>query len=206
MAFALAACALVTLTQARTAVAQESLAIRGYFIAGSTWFAAADSFDAVAGKSRTSNIGGGVAVTFWRRAFVDVALSRVALDGQRVFVDQGTIYELNIPLQVTMIPFDVTAGWRASGRISPYGAVGLSQIAYHERSDFAGAGEDVDSSGTGWVAMAGADVALSRLLHAGGEFRYRGVDGALGETGVSEVSNERSIGGFSASIRISIGR
>jgi opacity protein-like surface antigen len=202
----LVACVLIAIAQPERAFAQTGMTIRGYIAAGSTWLTAADSFDAVAGTNRTSSIGGGGAVTLWKSAFVDVAVLRMKVEGERVFVDQGTVYDLGIPLTVTMIPLDVAAGWRQRGRISPYGAIGLSRISYSERSDFAGDGEDFDESGTGLLLLGGADVTISKLLHVGAEARYRGVDGALGDTGVSGVFDERSIGGFAVSVRISVGR
>jgi hypothetical protein len=204
--FVIAACAIAVLTLPKTALAQNSTIARGYFVAGSTWLNAADSFEAVADTNRTLNIGGGGAVTIWKHAFVDVAVQHMKVDGQRVFVDQGTVYDLNIPLQVTMVPFDVAAGWRVPGRVSAYGAVGVSRISYSERSDFAADGEDVDDSGTGLLLLAGADMTLWKLIHAGGEVRYRNADGPLGQTGVSQIFGERSIGGFAASVRISVGR
>ena len=204
-AVACVACALIALALPATAAAQDTVSLSGYFVAGSTWLAAADSFDAVAGTRRTSNFGGGAAVTFWKSAFVDVAVSRQKMDGQRVFVDQGTVYGLNIPLRVTMIPFDLAAGWRIAGRVSPFGAVGVTHISYRERSDFAGTGEDVDGSGTGLVVLGGADVMILRRVRVGAELRYRAADGPLGETGVSAVFGERSIGGFAAAVRISVG-
>jgi opacity protein-like surface antigen len=137
--------------------------------------------------------------------FVDVAVQRMTIDGQRVFVDQGTVYDLNIPLQVTMIPFDVAAGWRMPGRVSAYGAAGVSRISYGERSDFAVTGDDVDESGTGLLLLGGVDVAVWRFVSIGGEVRYRHVEGPLGETGVSAVFDENSIGGVAASLRVSVG-
>jgi|RhiMethySRZTD1v2_1073278.scaffolds.fasta_scaffold00987_15 outer membrane protein with beta-barrel domain len=204
-ALAIAICTLVALVLPQPADAQGTLRLRGYFVGGSTWLTATDSFDAVAGSHRASSIGGGAALTIWKDAFVDVAVLRMKVDGQRVFVDQGTVFDLNIPLHVTMIPFDVAGGWRMAGRVSPYGAVGVSRISYSERSDFAAPGEDVNSSGTGLLVLVGADVTFSRLWHVGADLRYRSVEGPLGQTGVSAFFDERSIGGFAASVRVSVG-
>ena len=199
------ACALLVLLSSNTAHAQLHMTPRGYLVAGSTWLTAADSFNAVAGTTRTSNIGGGAAVTVWKDAFVDVALQRMSLDGERVFVDQGTVYHLNIPLQVTMIPFDLAAGWRWPGRISPYGGVGLSRISYTERANFAQDGDDVERSGVGSLVLIGVDLRVTRLLRVGVEVRYRHVNGPIGDAGVSALFDERSIGGVAASFRLSIG-
>ena len=196
----------IVLTLPGPALAQEGVGIRGYGSLGVTFLAAADSFDAVAGTSRALNIGGGVAATLWKGLFVDVSASRITIDGERVFVDQGTVFPLNIPLEVTMTPFDIAAGWRGTGRISPYGGAGLTRISYKETSDFAADGEDVDGSGTGLLVLGGVDVAVSTWVHVGGEVRYRSVDGPLGESGVSAVFGEQSIGGFSTSVRVSFGR
>ena len=204
-AFLIVACTAVALAMPESAAAQDNVSARGYFIAGSTWLTAADSFNAVADSNRTLNLGGGGAATLWKNVFVDVSVQRMKIDGQRVFVDQGTVYHLNIPLQVTMIPFDVAAGWRMPGRVSAYGAVGVSRISYNERSDFADAGDDVDESRTGLLLLGGADVTVWRFVSLGGEIRSRHVEGPLGETGVSAIFGERSIGGVAVSIRVSAG-
>ena len=203
--FLIVACTALTVAMPASAAAQSTINARGYFIAGSTRLTAADSFDAVADSHRMLNIGGGGAVTLWKSVFVDVAVQRMTIDGQRVFVDQGTVYDLNIPLQVTMIPFDVAAGWRMPGRVSAYGAAGVSRISYRERSDFAADDEDVDDSGTGLLLLGGADVTIWKFVSIGGEVRYRDVEGPLGQSGVSAVFGDRSIGGVAVSLRVSAG-
>ena len=202
----IAVSAIAVLALPERAFAQRDLSLRGYAVVGSTWLTARDSFDAVAGSHQTLNIGGGATVTIWKGAFVDLGIYRVKVEGERVFVDQGTVYRLDIPLQITLIPFDLAAGWRRAGRVSAYAAAGVSRISYSERADFAAAGEDIDASGTGPLVFAGADVSLTRLVHVGGEIRYRSVDGPLGQTGVSEIFDEQSIGGFAVSLRVSFGR
>src|SRR5262249_41960378 len=152
----IAACTLMSLTVPAPAVAQVGTNIRVYAAAGSTWLAAADSFNAVAGTNRTLNVGGGAAVTLWKGVFADVAVMRMKVDGQRVFADRGIVYPLNIRLAITMIPLDVAGGWRLNRRISPYAAVGISHLFYSETSDFAANGENVDTGGTGPVVFAGA--------------------------------------------------
>ena len=105
-----------------------------------------------------------------------------------------------------MRPLDIAAGWRLDGRISPYVGAGLSRISYEETSQFATADENVDESGTGLLVQGGVDVSVTRWLHLGGEARYRNVKAALGAAGVSAIFGEDSIGGFSASFRLSLGR
>ncbi len=189
--------------------AQTGVGVRGYGSFGSTTLAATDTFDAVADTTSASVFGGGAQVTnIWRSVFADVAVSRLTLDGERVFIgDDGTVFELGIPLEVTMRPIDIAAGWRFGfGRVAPYVGAGVTFLSYEETSDFSEAGEDVDESGTGALVLGGVDVLVWRWIHAGGEVRYRRVNGILGEGGVSSQFGEDDAGGISAAVRISIGR
>jgi hypothetical protein len=192
----------------RTSAAQSSVGVRGYSTFGSTSLSAADSFEAVAGTSSTTGIGGGVTVTnIWKGLFVDVGLSQLALDGERVFIHGGTIYRLGIPVDITIRPLDAAAGWRRTrGRLSPYVGVGMSTISYKETSAFAASGDDVSERTSGPLFLAGADVGVLRWLHVGGEVRYRSVTGVLGKGGVSEVYGENQLGGVAAGLRLSVGR
>jgi opacity protein-like surface antigen len=192
-----------------SASAQQSIGIRGYVMFGIAQFAATDTFEAVADLSQQPIFGGGVQVTnIWRGIFADLAVSQIqTIDGERVFVNGGEVFELNIPLDVKMRPVDVAAGWRLThGRFSPYVGAGVTYLTYEERSDFAESGDNVNESRSGPLVLGGVDVVLWNWLHAGGEFRYRQVKGILGEGGVSEEFGEDNAGGFTAAVRISIGR
>jgi opacity protein-like surface antigen len=180
---------------------------RVYAVFGTTLLSAADSFDAVAGSNRALTIGAGGTVTVWKGLFVDGAFSQIAVDGERVFVNEGTVFPLGIPLEIRMRPLDVGAGWRwTAGRLSPYAGGGFTWMSYTETSDFADTGEDLDESQTGWLLLGGVDVQLSRWVHIGGDVRYRSVNGVLGAGGVSEIYGEGNLGGFGALARVSIGR
>ena len=181
--------------------------VRGYAALGTTAFTAADTFEAVAGTTRRMNVGGGVSATLWKGLFADMSLSQVQLDGERIFIDEASVYPLGIPLQVTMRPFDVAGGWRMrGGRLSPYVGAGISRVSYKETSSFAGQGDDVSGSGVGALVLAGADVALTRWLHLGAEVRYRNVENVLGTAGASAAFGDRSLGGLATSFRASVGR
>jgi hypothetical protein len=180
-----------------------------YATYGTTSLTASNTFEAAAGTSRKSAPGiGGTVTGLWRGLFVDVAFTQYTLDAQRVFIDQGTVFPLGIPVRITMRPFDLVGGWRHKGRsrFSPYGGAGVVFFQYREDSDFATAGDDVDERKTGLVVLAGADVRLMRLFKAGGEFRYRAVDGILGLGGVSQVFGDDQLGGLSFAARFSVGR
>jgi opacity protein-like surface antigen len=187
----------------------QSIGLRGYATFGVAQLAAKDTFEAVADTSQQPVYGGGVQVTnIWRGVFADVGVSQIeAIDGQRVFVDDGEVFELGIPLEVKMRPVDVAGGWRfAAGRISPYVGVGVTFFTYEETSEGADADENVEESRTGPLFLGGVDVEILSWLHAGGEIRYRQVKGILGEGGVSAEFGEDNAGGLAAAVRISIGR
>jgi hypothetical protein len=193
---------------AASASAQSPVGVRGYFTYGAVIFSATETFDAVAGKHGAPSLGGGASVTgLWRGFFVDVALSQQSIEGERVFVDDGEVFPLGIPLKVRFRPLDVAVGWRTTmRRYSPYAGVGLSRVSYQETSDFSLADDKVSAARNGAVAMGGVDVPLWRWLHVGGELRYRWVKGILGEGGVSDEFDEDRLGGISAAVRISVVR
>jgi opacity protein-like surface antigen len=190
-------------------VSAQSLGFRGYATFGSAQLAATDTFEAVADTSQQPVFGGGVQVTnIWRGVFADFAVAQIqTIDGQRVFVDDGDVFDLNIPLEVTMRPVDLAGGWRlVFGRLSPYVGVGVTFFRYEETSEGADADENVDESKTGPLFLGGVDFAIVSWLHAGGEIRYRQVTGILGERGASAEFGEDNAGGLTAALRISIGR
>jgi hypothetical protein len=190
-----------------TASAQSAVGGRAYVTFGSVWQSASATFDAVAGTSRISSVGGGGTVTgIWKGLFVDVGVSRQKISGERVFVLDGTAFPLGIPLEITLRPVDIAAGWRwSSGRVSPYVGGGATFLSYTETADFAQPGEDVSEQTSGLVILGGFDVAIARWLHAGAEVRYRSITGVLGSGGVSEAFGEDNLGGAAAAVRVSVG-
>lgn len=199
----------LTLLLARPAAAQEPLSVRGFGTVATESQAASDTFDAVFETTRTTSFGGGLQVTnVWRGLFLEVGAERASLDGERVFVDGSTVERLGIPVEVTVAPLDVVAGWRFNrgGRVIPYVAAGLTSIGYSESSDFAVDDENLDERATGFVALAGVETRLLRLLHLRGEVRFRQAGGVLGEGGVSQVFDESDLGGIGAALKLVIGR
>jgi opacity protein-like surface antigen len=199
---------LVVLGCAVPAVAQTGPSPRGYLTFGSTTLGASHTFEAVAGTDHDIGVSiGGSVVRLWRGVFAEVAWSQQKITGQRVFVNQGTVYGLGVPLTITMRPVDVAAGWRVqAGRMSPYGGAGVSFLSYKETDPFAAAGETVETSHVGPVVMGGVDFAVWRWILVGGEVRYRRVSGILGGGGVSQSFGEDTLGGVSAAVRLSVGR
>lgn len=200
-----AGCLMVT---AASASAQSAIGGRAYFNYGTVIFSASDTLDAVAGSHQAPSIGGGGSVTgLWRGLFVDVALSQQTVDGERVFVADGEVFPLGIPLRARFRPLDVAVGWRVTARrYSPYAGIGLSRVSYRETSAFATADQDVSAARTGAVVIGGVDLPVWRWLHVGGDVRYRWVRGILGEGGVSDEFDEDQQGGIAAAVRISVVR
>lgn len=198
--------ALVLVLLLPVAAAAQAPTLRGYVTFGTTSLAASETFEAVADSSRALTFGGGVTATVWNGVFVDVAASRMKLDAERVFVNEGTVFPLGIPMEISIVPLDIAAGWRTGARAQTYVGAGLTRITYKETSDFSTEDEDVKESASGLLVLGGVDVALSNWLHAGGELRYRHVEGILGDGGVSQTFDEHEIGGLTFAVRISVGR
>lgn len=183
----------------------QSASGRAYVTFGTVFMSASETFDAVADTSRVNVVGVGGAVS-WRGIFADVSISKGRLDGQRVFVLDGEVFDLGIPLEISVRPVDIAGGWRgATGRVSPYAGAGVTFLSYEETADFADPGDDVSERVDGWLLLGGLDVAILPWLHAGGEVRHRVVTGVLGEGGVSEAFGEDSLGGTSVAVRVSVG-
>ena len=207
MRSALALAALQMIVLASPVSAQTSIGVRGYFMYGGVSFSASDSIEAVTGETRASFVGGGGQVTVWKGVFADVGVSSQSMDGQRVFVDGGTVYPLNIPVTLRFLPIDLAVGWRMHGRLQPYGGVGMTSLGYKETGEYAQSGEDVDVRRAGLLVLAGADFTVWRTwLHAGGEIRYRSVKGILGDSGASAAFGEDDAGGVAYALRISVGK
>jgi Outer membrane protein beta-barrel domain len=186
----------------------QSRSVRGYVTYGGVSLASSATFEAVAGTSHVASVGGGIQVAgVWRSLFIDVGVSRQSIDGSRVFVSDGAVFRLDIPVDISLAPVDLVVGWRsARQRFSPYVGGGASLVSYRETSPFSQSGDDVKERARGAVLLAGADLHMRKFVWVGGELRYRAVAGVLGEGGASEAFGEDQLGGLQYSIRVSIGR
>ena len=207
MRAALAVAGLLMFAPASPVSGQTSFGVRGYFVYGGVSFSAADSIEAVTGATRAPFVGGGGQVTVWKGVFADIGVAPHSLDGQRVFVNNGTVYPLDIPVTLKFLPVDLAIGWRMPGRVQPYGGVGMTSLGYKETGEYAQSGEDVDIRRAGLLVLAGADLTVWRTwLHAGGEIRYRSVTGIFGDAGVTAAFGEDNAGGVAYALRVSVGR
>ena len=196
-------------TAARPARPAAAIGVRAFGGGSVTRMSASDSFEAVTGSDVVWSYGGGVQVTnLWRGLFVEAAIERSTVDGERVFAFADEVFPLGIPVKVTLMPIDAVLGWRAAGgnRVTSYVGGGLTIFGYEETSDFADAGENVDKQYLGFVVMGGVEVSVSRWLHVRGDLRYRQANDALGIGGVSEHFDEDRLGGFGVGLHLVIGR
>jgi hypothetical protein len=201
-----------------------AVALRPYFEFSRQSFAADDTFDNVFGEKSAPFWGAGAQVAFWKaRLYAEAGLSRIAradsqLEGERVFVSNGTIYKLGIPLRSTIKPWRVAGGYRfhLSPRIIPYAGAGYTAYHYSEESDFAAPEEKLDIDGSGVLYQFGVEVRAFRWvgLVVGAE-RAR-VTGILGNGGLSQLytsgellegrDGEDDLGGWAFQFRVVVGR
>jgi hypothetical protein len=202
----------LSLWLAAPAAAQDppSLAIRPFVMATEQSFAAIDTFDATFGKTFFPFFGGGVQVVIKDGIFVEATASRFRQTGQRAYLSGGKAFQLGIPLTATITPFEVSAGYRFRlpklPSVRPYVAAGAGSYAYQETSDFAQAGEDVDTRHAGFLLNGGAEFRLHRWIGLAVDAQYTHVPGILGSGGVSQQAGESDLGGVAARIKLVIGR
>lgn len=170
---------------------------------------AKESFEAVTGSSSLSGAGVGLEVhRVWRKVFLRAATSKLTADGQRVFVFDGTVFPLGIPLEVSMRPVEIGAGWRFSPvgkRLVPYLGAGVLWMKYNETTSGDSSSEAVRETWRGAVVFGGVDVQVWRAVSAGAEVAWRSAT-VKDPGGVFAAFGEDSLGGASVRVLLSIGR
>jgi hypothetical protein len=189
--------------------APSPIGLHAYGVVDLDALAARESFDAVVGTSKLTAFGGGVdVVDIWKHLFARVAVTRTRKSGSRVFVANGEVFPLGIPLTITMTPVEVGGGWRfvtsKASRLTPYAGLSFLSLGYDETSTFAESGENTSERFTGQDLFAGVEVGIVKWLVASGEVQYRRVPDALGAGGVSKDFNESDLGGVTARFTIGI--
>jgi opacity protein-like surface antigen len=191
------------------AQAKPKVGVRAIADIGAVWMTASESFKAVTDTNWRMQYGGGLqVVNIWRGLYAEATVGGSQLSGSRVFVYQGTVYDLGIPTTITFVPIDAGAGWRFrhSRKVHSYIGGGVEFLKYKEESDFAEAGDNVDETFTGFYAAGGVEFLLAKWLHLRGEVRYTGVPNAIGAGGVSVDFNETDLGGVAAAVKLAIGK
>ncbi len=201
---------LVGIASGGSAAAQSILGfrLRGFADAGTTTLAAKQSFDAVVGRHGGPVLGGGIEIVRHPGWFVEVRASHFMKSGERVFPFQGQIYKLGIPVDIELIPVDLTGGFRLERGwfVTPYGGAGYTSMGYRERSSFSASGEDVNARVNGFHVMAGAEVRVWRWIGVAGEASWSRVANALGTEGMSKEFGETDLGGTTGRFKVIVGR
>lgn len=187
------------------------LTVNGYAMFGRMNFTAADSFDVILGDPGGAIFGGGARVGLpFGGLFVDIGAWQFSGEGERVFVANGQEYPLGIPVEVSVTPIEISAGWqfrlRRAPKFMPYVLGGYTSMAYKETSDFATDAENADERFPGYHLGGGAEYRIMRWIGVAGEFVWTTVPDAIGESGVSKEFDETDLGGTSFRVKITIGR
>lgn len=184
--------------------------LRPFVLATVQRFAAGTTFDAAFGSRNATFYGGGLQVATRRGLFVDLAVSHLSRTGQRAFVSDGEIFQLGIPLKITITPVEISAGYRAKlrrhARIVPYVGGGVGWYRYGETAEFASSEDNVRTTHAGFLFVGGAEVRLQKWISAAADAQYTAVPGILGKGGVSKDVSENDLGGVAARIRVILGR
>ena len=182
---------------------------RGFGTVGNITFQAKKTFEAVFGSPSGVIFGGGGQLLLPWDIYVEVAASQFKRQGERVFVGPNDeVFRLGIPLEVTVMPVEITGGWRYRGwrRVVAYGGGGYSSYHYKETSDFAEPSEDVDEWFRGFHLLGGAEYQAWRWVAVGGEVAWSSIADALGAGGASAAFDEHNLGGTTIRLKISVGR
>jgi opacity protein-like surface antigen len=198
-------------TTSRPPVKKGGVQIGGYGMFGNISFAARDSFEAITGGSSGPIYGGGARVGVpFGGLFFDVGAWQYKVDGERVFPFGDQIFKLGIPVQISVVPVELSAGWqfrfRKMPKFTPYVAGGLTSMSYKETSDFATDAENVDDRFAGYHLLGGAEFKLTKWLGVAGELAWTTVPDAIGEDGVSAAFDETDLGGTTFRFKITIGQ
>lgn len=200
----------LALLMAAPAYAQEDVAIRGFADAGARTFTAAQSFAAILGSDRGLVFGGGVEVVTPFRIFASLRASRFSDTGERVFIFNEEQFELGIPATITVVPVEVTGGYRFDygQRFVPYAGAGIGWHRYRETSEFAEDSENVEETFRGFQLLGGVEFGFARWIGAAGEVQWATVPDALSgdPNGVATEFGEDDLGGVTVRFKIVVGR
>jgi hypothetical protein len=168
---------------------------------------AKDSFDAVTGSSTVTGLGIGLeAQNIWRGLFIRVGTSKLSADGERVFVDEGDVFPLGIPIEITMKPIELAAGWRfkplGSRAVTPYAGMGPMFLKYKEESEGDASGESVNATYAGIALFGGIELPVWKKISAGAELGLRKVT-VDSPGGTMRLFGENDLGGLTFRVMVS---
>jgi opacity protein-like surface antigen len=187
------------------------VSVRGFVEAGVRTFTASQGFDAVLGTHRGTIVGGGVEAVLGRHLFVSFGVSQFQKDGERAFVHEGEVFPLGIDTTITIVPIEISAGYRFSNprrRLTPYVGGGLAWHRYEETSEFAASGEDAAFTKAGLQVLGGVEWKAARWVGVAGEGTWMRVPDAFADlpTSAAAAFGETDLGGASVRVKLVIGR
>jgi len=184
--------------------------LRPYVLATEQRFAAGTTFNAAFGSRKATFYGGGLQVATRRGLFVDLAMSHFGKTGQRAFVSNGEIFQLGIPLKITITPVEMSGGYRLKlprhARIVPYVGGGVGWYKYSESAEFASGNDNVETTHAGFLVVGGTEMRLQKWISAAADAQYTAIRGILGQGGLSKDVSENDLGGVAVRIRVILGR
>jgi hypothetical protein len=181
--------------------------VRGFVQAGGTLFSARDSFETILGSRFGPTFGAGGQVAFANGGFLELGVSRFRKTGSRVVVAPGQLFDLGLPHTVTVMPIELTAGYRVvyGGGFAAYYGLGAGWHRFEEKTPSLEGG-DTRNSHVGYHAVAGVEYPVGPWIALAGEAQWAAVPGSLGDAGVSAAFEEEDLGGASFRFRILVGR
>lgn len=192
---------------AATGLAGPVPAVRGFATLGHGTFAASQTFEAVLGQSTGTWLGGGGQVRLWRHYFAQVGVEHFSREGERVFVNNGTVFKLGIPDRVTITPVTVTGGylvnWKPS--IRPYLGLGFGHYAFSETSTVGTEEDTVKVSANGYHTLFGVEWRALRSTSAAFELQYNWVPDAF-DAGTALAFGEDDLGGLQLRVKVLFGK
>ena len=189
---------------------EPTVRVRAFAEVGARTFTASKSFEAVLGTRSGVLFGGGAEVLVGRNLFVSVGVSRFQKDGERVAVANGQAFPIGIDTTISIVPIEVSAGWRFANprrTVIPYLGGGISWHRYKETSEFATTDEDAQFTKTGFQLLGGAEWRSSRWLGVAGEAAWMSVPNAFGggATSAAAAFGEDDLGGAVFRVKVVIG-
>ena len=173
---------------------------------GRAGLAADGSTDAVLRRSALTTIGAGGRLVWRSHLYAEARVGWMHATGERVYEDGGIRFGLGIPLEIRLVPADVTVGYQFSERrrVRPFLGVGGGAVWYREESKFSADDENMHEAFGAYHVTAGADIRVSKWIGIGGAVVIDRVPGALGRGGVSRDRGELDLGGTSLHLRATI--
>jgi hypothetical protein len=184
------------------------LMVRGFGNVGGVLFTARDSFETILGGTFNSTFGVGGQVVFPNGIYAQASYDRLRDTGTRALVSGTQVFTLEIPNRITVTPILATVGYQGVKKsgVVPYFGGGIGWYTLDEDSPTEPGAETISSRHTGYHIVGGAEFPVSRWLSLAGELQWATVPGAIGETGVSAVFEEKDLGGTTFRFKVLFGR